>query len=667
MKFKLVAPYKASPGQETAISQIAKGFSNNVKKTLLGITGSGKTFVMANIIEKLQKPTLIIAHNKTLAAQLYTEFKELFPNNRVEYFISYYDYYQPESYLPTTDTYIEKDASINIQIEKMRLHAVSSLVSRNDTIVVASISCIYGLGNPDDYQNLSLNLEKGLKITRQSIINSLISMQYERNDQFLEPGKFRIRGDTIDIIPSYENDIFRVELDGNKIKNVKEIDALTGNLKIEIDHVTIYPARQYVVPEEKQKLALSKIRDELDSHLPNLPPLEAQRLKQRVNYDLEMIEEMGYCTGIENYSRHFDGRKIGEPPFVLVDYFPKDFLLIIDESHQTIPQSRAMYKGDFARKKNLVDFGFRLPCSFDNRPLKFEEFEAKMPTTLFVSATPSEYELKKSVDKVELITRPTGLLDPEVEIHPIEGQIKHLMEQAQKRISSGERVLVTTLTKRMAEDLSNFLAKEGFKVRYMHSDIESLERIELIRQFRIGEFDILVGINLLREGLDLPEVSLIGILDADKEGFLRDERSLIQTIGRAARNVHGKVILYADVMTNSIKNAVKITNYRRAYQIAYNKKYKIEPKTIIKKVEQKKSSIKGIKHLPKVEIEKQLIELDAQMRLCAEKLEFEKAIELRDRLEGLKKALESSTSYSNRSKISKINKDDKKSIKFENK
>ena len=600
MQFQLIAPFKTSPGQEAAVEKLTKNFATKEKQTLLGITGSGKTFVMANLINRLQKPTLIIAHNKTLAAQLYAELKELFPNNRVEYFISFYDYYQPESYMPTTDTYIEKDSSVNEQIEKMRMHAVSSLVSRNDTIIVASISCIYSLGNPEDFKNMAVDLQIGKQITRQELIFALIDIQYERNDMVLEPGRFRIRGDIVDVVPAYENNILRVELENNQIKKIKEVNLLTGDVKVAIDKITIYPARQYVIPEEKQQRAFEHIKKELEEQLPNLPPLEAQRLKQRTNHDLEMIKEVGYCPGIENYSRHFDGRKSGEPPFVLIDYFPKDFLLIIDESHQSIPQSRAMYNGDYARKKNLVDFGFRLPSSFDNRPLKFEEFEKKMRKTLFVSATPAEYELEKSGSPVELITRPTGLLDPEVELHPIQGQMQHLMQEAKKTIDRGDRVLITTLTKRMAEDLADYLVKEGFRVRYMHSEIDSLDRIELIRQLRIGEFDIMVGINLLREGLDIPEVATIFILDADKEGFLRDERSLIQTIGRASRNVNGRVILYADIKTKSIK---------------------------------------GTKHLAKSDIQRQIIELDAKMREAAEKLEFEKAIQLRDAIANLTKSL----------------------------
>jgi excinuclease ABC subunit B len=639
MYFKLHAPYAPSIGQQQAISQLTSNFEKAKKQTLLGITGSGKTFVMANVIEKLQKPTLIIAHNKTLAAQLFTEIKELFPQNRVEYFISYYDYYQPESYLPTTDTYIEKDSSVNVAIEKMRLHAVSSLISRNDTIVVASISCIYSLGNPDDFRKMAVPLIKGEKLKRTDLLKALLAIQYERNDTALAAGKFRVRGDVVDIIPAYENNILRVTLEENVVQSVKEIDPLTGDLISQIDKTVLYPAKQYVIPEDKKQRALVQIRAELETHLPIMPLLEAQRLKQRIEYDLEMIAELGYCSGIENYSRCFEDRKAGEPPCTLMDYFGDDYLLIIDESHQTLPQSRAMYNGDFARKKNLVDFGFRLPSAFDNRPLKFDEFESKMQTTLFVSATPADYELEKSQNIVELIIRPTGLLDPEIFVHPISGQMPHLIQQAKIVIERGERVLITTLTKKMAEDLTDYLAKEMLKVRYLHSDVDSLERIELIRQLRAGDYDILVGINLLREGLDLPEVSLVAILDADKEGFLRDERSLIQTIGRAARNSNGKVILFADKITGSIQRAMEITKNRRVAQIAHNEKYGITPQTIIKSVGEKKGEIKGTKHLGKIDIERQLIELDAQMRISAAQLDFEKAIELRDRIAKLKKSL----------------------------
>jgi excinuclease ABC subunit B len=640
MDFELVSPYKISPGQLVAVDEILSKFKKSQKQTLLGITGSGKTFVMANIISKLQQPTLIIAHNKTLAAQLYTELKEMFPNNRVEYFISYYDYYQPESYIPTTDTYIEKDSSVNEQIEKMRLHAVSSLVSRKDTIVVASISCIYGIGDPTDFKNMSISLQVGAKALRQNILRSLVEIQYERNDKVLESGRFRVRGNVIDVIPAYEDNIIRIEIENNSIHSIKEINPLTGDVIGKINDMMLYPARQFVVPEEKQKAALESIRLEMREQILKLPPLEAQRIEKKVKYDLEMINEMGYCNGIENYSRHFDGRKPGEPPFVLLDYFPKDYLLIIDESHQTIPQSRAMYNGDYARKKNLVDFGFRLPSAFDNRPLKFEEFEAKMNMTLFVSATPGEYELSKSNGAVELITRPTGLLDPIVEVLPIEGQMSILIKMSKETIKNNNRVLVTTLTKRMAEDLTDYLAKEGLRVRYLHSEIDSLQRIELIRQLRACEFDILVGINLLREGLDIPEVATIFILDADKEGFLRDTRSLIQTIGRAARNIDGHVILFADKITGSIENAINITKKRRELQIEYNKKYKINPQTIVKKIGEKKGNIKGIKHLGRSDIEREMASMDAQMKRYAEEMQFEKAIEMRDAIFEMKKLLD---------------------------
>jgi excinuclease ABC subunit B len=640
LQFELVPPYTISPGQAEAVEKLVENFSKKEKQTLLGITGSGKTFVMANVINKLQKPALIIAHNKTLAAQLYGELKELFPHNRVEFFISFYDYYQPESYLPAQDMYIEKDSTVNDEIEKMRMHAVSSIVSRNDTIVVASISCIYSLGNPDDFRTMAIKLEVGGHMPRQELIRQLVEMQYERNDMVLEPGRFRVRGDTVDVVPSYENDILRIELAGSTISKIKEVHTITGNVKNTVDKVTLYPARQYVVPEEKHALALEHIKQELEQRLQELPPLEAQRLKQRTNYDLEMIREVGFCSGMENYSRHFDGRKPGMPPFTLMDYFPKDYLLIIDESHQSIPQARGMYNGDYSRKKNLVDFGFRLPSALDNRPLQFEEMETKMHKTLFVSATPAEYELEKSGPPVELITRPTGLLDPEVEMRPIEGQMQDLMKEAKVTIARGDRVLITTLTKRMAEDLTDYLVKEGFRVRYLHSEIESLDRIELIRQLRVGEFDILVGINLLREGLDIPEVATIFILDADKEGFLRDERSLIQTIGRAARNVNGKVILYADVQTRSIKKAMETTYYRRNFQKRYNEKFGITPRTIIKGVTVKERTIKGTKHLAESDMKRQLIELDAKMRESAEKLDFEKAIEYRDAIAELQRALD---------------------------
>jgi excinuclease ABC subunit B len=635
MKFQIKSSYKMSEGQAEVVEKLYAKYPTSSKQTLLGITGSGKTFVMANMIQKIQKPTLIVAHNKTLAAQLYTELKELFPNNRVEFFISYYDYYQPESYLPSSDTYIEKEATVNEQIEKFRLHAVSSLMSREDVIVVASISCIYGLGNPDDFKTMSTTIANNTQITRSEFIRRLIAMQYERNDKSLESGKFRVRGDTIDLIPAYEDNIIRVEFEGNTVAKISELNSVTLDKINDIDKITIFPARQYVVPEEKQKKAIDSIKEELESEVLNLGPLEAERLRKRVKYDIEMIEEVGYCNGIENYSMHFDGRPSGKPPFVLLDYFPSDFFLIIDESHQTIPQSRAMYNGDYARKKNLVDYGFRLPSAFDNRPLKFEEFEKYFRHTMFVSATPGPYEIQTSSQVAELIVRPTGLLDPVLEVKPIKNQVQDLLSEIANVTARNERVLITTLTKRMAEDLTDHLAQENIRVRYLHSEIQNLERIELIRQLRAGNFDVLVGINLLREGLDIPEVSLICILDADKEGFLRDERSLIQTIGRAARNVNGRVILYADVMTKSIQATLEITNRRRRAQIEYNKKHNITPQTIIKLIAEKKKEIKSHKHLSKTDIEKKLIQLDADMRKYAEQLEFEKAIQLRDELESL--------------------------------
>ncbi len=635
MKFELCSRFSPQGGQPDAIKMLTQGFNKYPMQTLLGITGSGKTFVIANLIQNVQKPTLVIAHNKTLAAQLYAELKELFPKNRVEYFISYYDYYQPESYLPTTDTYIEKDSSINAQIEKMRLKATSSLLSRSDVIIVASISCIYSLGNPSDITNLTLTLETKKNISRQNLIESLVLMQYTRSDLSLEPAKFRVRGATIDIIPAYEENIIRVELFGDTIEKISELNSITAETIATIDSIKIFPAKQFVVPQEKHEQAIKEIKEELKTRLPQLAPLEAARLKKRINYDLEMIKEVGYCTGIENYSRNFDGRNPGEPPFALLNYFPKDFLLVLDESHQTIPQSRGMYHGDYARKKNLVDFGFRLPSAFDNRPLKFEEFEKYFNHAVFVSATPAEYELKNSGQIVELIIRPTGLLDPLVEVRPIEGHIRDLIKEIKQTIAKKERVLITTFTKRSAEDLANFLAQENIKVRYLHSEVQSLDRIELIRQLRAGEFDVLVGINLLREGLDLPEVSLVAILDADKEGFLRNERSLIQTIGRAARNQNGRVIMYADIMTDSIKSAIQITNKRRQQQILFNAQNNITPKTIIKTVAPKTRDIKGTKHLSQKDIMQKIIELESAMRIAAEKLDFEQAIKLRDAISGM--------------------------------
>ncbi len=642
MRFKLNSKFKPAGGQEEAIKKLILGYQKYPMQTLLGITGSGKTFVIANYIEHVQKPTLVLAHNKTLAAQLYQELKEFFPNNRVEYFISYYDYYQPESYLPTSDTYIEKEATINAEIEKMKLKTMSSLLSRDDVIVVASISCIYGAGNPTDFQDLSIELKINQKIQRNKILKKFIDILYERTQTSIEAGKFRVRGDIIDIIPAYDKNIIRIELFGDEIDSIYEIDYLSGDKINKLDKIRIYPAKLFVAPEEKQKNAIDKIKLELKERIKELNPLEAERLKKKVNYDIEMIEEMGYCTGIENYSRYFDNRNKGEAPFVLLDYFPKDFLLVIDESHQTIPQSNAMYKGDYSRKKNLIDFGFRLPSAYDNRPLKFEEFEKYFNNTIFVSATPSDYELNHSGQIIEQIIRPTGLLDPIIEVRPSNGQIKNLLEEINfvlKEKKEFNKILVTTLTKKMAEELTNYFAKQNIRVRYMHSDIDSLDRIELIRQLRSDEYDVLIGINLLREGLDIPEVSLVAILDADKEGFLRNERSLIQTIGRAARNSSGRVIMYGDEITLSMKKAIEITKSRRKKQEEYNLKHNITPQTIIKSIQDKKREIKGIKHLSSEDIMKKIIQTEADMKKSAEKLDFEKAIELRNLLEELKKQI----------------------------
>jgi excinuclease ABC subunit B len=635
-KFKLHSKYKPSPAQKDAIENITKNYNKTSKQTLLGITGSGKTFTFANVIEKVQKPTLVLAHNKILAAQLYQELQELFPENRVEYFISYYDYYQPESYIATTDTYIEKTATINQEIERLRLKTISSLVSREDVIVIASISCIYGAGNPEDFKKLGFELKINQEISRSQITNQFVKMLYERNNMDLQSGRFRVRGDTIDIVPGYEKNIIRIEMFGDEIEKISLIDKDTMEKIDTLDKIKLFPAKQFVIDEDKTKATLPKIREELNQRLTELPLLESERLKKKVNYDLEMIEEVGYCNGIENYSRIFDGREPGQAPHVLLDYFPKDFLLVIDESHQTLPQSRAMYKGDKSRKDNLIQYGFRLPSAYDNRPLQFEEFEKYFNHTLFVSATPGNYEEENTENVAELIVRPTGLLDPNIEVKPIDGQVKVLIDLIKETTSKGERTLVTTLTKKMAEDLTDYLAKQKIRVRYMHSDIDSLDRIELIRSLRAGEFDVLVGINLLREGLDIPEVSLVTIMDADKEGFLRDERSLIQTIGRAARNENGKVIMFADKMTISMKNAIEKTKYRRSQQIIYNKKYNIIPTTIIKKVADKQREVKGIKHLGKDNIQKEMARMEKEMKIAANDLDFEKAINMRDSLEQLK-------------------------------
>jgi len=641
-KFNLKSKFKPAGSQPEAIKKLVEGLKKENKfQTLLGVTGSGKTFTMANVINQTQRPALVLAHNKTLAAQLYNEFKELFPDNHVEYFVSYYDYYQPESYIPQKDQYIEKDAQINPKIEQLRLSATASLLSQKDVIVVASVSCIYGLGSPENFQNLGFEIKQGQKIQRKELMLKLLKIQFERNDIELMPGRFRVKGDTIDFIPGYFNNIIRIEMFGDVIEQITEIEKTSGKPIDKFNYLYVYPARHYVIPEEDKVKAIQSIKKELDEQLPNLEMIEAHRLKQKTLYDMEMLEETGYCKGIENYSRHFEGRKKGIPPYTLMDYFPDDFLLFIDESHQTIPQLHGMYNGDKSRKKNLIDYGFRLESAYDNRPLKFNEFEKFMNSVVFVSATPGEYELKNSKQVVEQIIRPTGLIDPEVEIRPIKGQIIDIKNEIEKTIKQGDRILVTTLTKKLAEELADYLANAGIKTRYLHSEIDTLERTEIIRELRLGKFDCLVGINLLREGLDIPEVGFIGILDADKEGFLRDAKSLIQIIGRAARNINSKVVLYADNITDSIKTAIKETKRRREIQEDYNKKNKIEPKTIIKPIKEKEIEVKDIKHIPKNNIPNVIIELDAEMNEAADRLDFERAIELRDRITNLKKRMNS--------------------------
>jgi excinuclease ABC subunit B len=636
MQFTLHSPYEPKGSQPDAIQSLVAGFTQGLRhQTLLGVTGSGKTFTMANVIAAVQKPTLVLAHNKTLAAQLYNEFKEFFPDNRVEYFVSYYDYYQPESYIPQRDLYIEKDAQINPKIEQLRLAATASLMSRSDVIVVASVSCIYGLGNPKNFHDLGFELSVKQHIARKELLMKLIAIQFERNDLELLPGRFRVKGDTIDMVPGYFNNIIRIELRGDEIERITELDKTTGNAKESFPYFCVYPARHFVIAHDELQGALQTIRQELNERLPALEMLEAHRLKQRTLYDLEMIEETGTCKGIENYSRHFDNRKPGEKPYTLLDYFPEDFLLFIDESHQTIPQLHGMYNGDRARKQALIDYGFRLPSAFDNRPLRFNEFEQYMQRVLFVSATPGEYERSRG-GVVEQIIRPTGLIDPEVMIRPTEGQVNDLIREIQATIGVGDRILVTTLTKKLSEELTEYLSQQGIKSRYLHSEIETIERTEIIRELRLGKFDVLVGINLLREGLDIPEVGFIGVLDADKEGFLRDAKSLIQIIGRAARNVNSRVVLYADTITQSIRNAVDETSRRRTMQIAYNELHHIVPQTIIKPVKEKVVEIKDIRHIPKNEIPNVVIELEAEMNEAADQLNFERAIELRERIKGLR-------------------------------
>jgi len=633
--FNLTADFAPRGSQPDAIRDLTEGIAAGERfQTLLGVTGSGKTFTIANVIDEVQRPTLVIAHNKTLAAQLYNEFQSFFPENRVEYFVSYYDYYQPESYIPKRDLYIEKDAQINPKIEQMRLAATASVLSRPDTIVVASVSCIYGLGNPANFRGMGFEVKVRDRMLRDDIIRRLIDIQFERNDIELAPGRFRVKGDTIDIVPGYFNNVIRIELFGDEVDRISEIDRVSGQRLEAMDYFFVYPARHFVVPEEEKERAIASIEKELDEWLPNLGMLEAHRLRQRTLYDIEMIRETGTCKGIENYSRHFDGRRAGEQPYCLLDYFPEDFMMVIDESHQTIPQVHGMYRGDYSRKKSLVEYGFRLPSAFDNRPLKFDEFSRYMRNVIFVSATPGDYELKRS-SVTEQIIRPTGLVDPAVEVRPIEGQIPDVIEEIRATIDRGDRVLLTTLTKRLAEELSGYLADQGIKTRYLHSEINTIERTEIIRQLRLGKYDVLVGINLLREGLDIPEVGFVGILDADKEGFLRDARSLVQIIGRAARNVNAKVVLYADTMTDSIKKALAETERRRTMQLAYNARHGITPQTITKPIREKEVEITDVKHVPKQEIPNLIIELEAEMREAAERLEFERAIALRDTIRKL--------------------------------
>jgi len=646
-KFELVSKFKPSGDQPEAIQKLADGIFNGLRsQVLLGVTGSGKTFTMANLIEKVNRPTLVIAHNKILAAQLCNEFKEFFPNNRVEFFVSYYDYYQPEAYIVSSDTYIEKDMAINDEIDKLRNSATASVLERRDTIVVASVSCIYGLGNPEEYLNLQISLREGQRISRREIIQKLIEILYTRNEIDFHRGTFRAKGDVLDIFPANSSETaIRIEFFDDEIEKISEFDAISGRTKNYLKHISIYPATHYAVGSEKLKNALDRIKHdseiEVQQFLDKGKLIEAQRLKERTMYDIEMMQELGYCNGIENYSRYFDGREIGAPPFTLLDYFPDDFLTLIDESHITIPQIRAMYNGDKARKTNLVEYGFRLNSAFDNRPLNFKEFNQKLFQTVYISATPSAYELELSGQVVEQFLRPTGLLDPLVEVVKTEGQMERLMFEIEKVVKNNNRVLVTTLTKKMAENLTQFLVEHNFKVRYMHSDIDTMERIEILNDLRKGVFDVLVGINLLREGLDLPEVELVCILDADKEGFLRSEGSLIQTIGRAARNENGRVIMFADKITKSMKKAIDETNRRREIQDIYNKKHNITPKTIKKDWFGTLEISKNVSDkMTKNDILKEIEKLQGHMRVASNQLNFEVAIEIREKISKLKKQLE---------------------------
>jgi excinuclease ABC subunit B len=637
--FELVSDFAPTGDQPQAIELLADGIRKKKIQTLLGVTGSGKTFTIANAIQKTGKNTLVISHNKTLAAQLYSELKQFFPKNNVGYFVSYYDYYQPESYIAQTDTYIEKDTQINEKIERMRLEATAMLLSGEPTIIIATVSCIYSLGSPREWEEMAITIEKGKEIGRGSLIKKLVNARYDRNDIELAPGRFRIKGDTIDIIPAYSDSVVRISMFGDNVEKLSICDPVSLKEKKQISQIKIYPAKHYLVAADVRQKATESIKKELKETLPQHRELERQRLEMRTKYDLEMIEELGYCSGIENYSRHFDGRLPGEPPFCLLDFFGSDFLLVIDESHVTLPQLHGMYNGDHTRKKSLIDYGFRLPSAFDNRPLKFEEFEKYIKNSIFVSATPAEYERKNSFQIVEQLIRPTGLVDPQVEVRKTGNQMDDIIAEIKKRVDKNQRVLVTTLTKRMAEDLAEYLSKRQIKVRYLHSEIENLQRTEIIRQLRLGEFDVLVGINLLREGLDIPEVSLVVILDANKEGFLRNITSLIQTFGRAARNSDGSVIMYADTITQSMKLAMLETERRQKKQIEFNKKMGIIPTTIVKSIPQQTIELDEIKHMSRHDLQTFSIELEATMKKYAEELDFERAIECRDRLTKIQKEL----------------------------
>jgi excinuclease ABC subunit B len=638
-KFELVSEFEPTGDQPQAIDALVNGVKKGTIQTLLGVTGSGKTFSIANVIARTGKNTLVISHNKTLAAQLYSEFKQFFPKNNVGYFVSYYDYYQPESYLPQTDTYIEKDTQINEKIEKLRLEATAMLLSGDPTIIVSTVSCIYSLGNPQDWDDLAITINAGDVIKRNELIKKFIDARYERNDIEVAPGNFRVKGDTIDIVPAYSEDIVRISMFGDDVEKITLLDSISLKEKHNITQMKIFPAKHYLIAKDVREKAVLSIKDELEKRLPELNELEKQRLDMRTKYDLEMIGELGYCSGIENYSRHFDGRQPGEKAFCLMDFFGDDYLLVIDESHVTLPQLHGMYKGDYSRKIQLVTYGFRLPSAYDNRPLKFEEFEGYLKNTIFVSATPSDYEKKISSQIAEQLVRPTGLLDPTVEIRPTKDQMDDLIHEIAKRAAKNERVLVTTLTKRMAEDLAEYLSKKQVRVRYMHSEIEGLQRTELIRQLRLGEFDVLVGINLLREGLDIPEVSLVAILDADKEGFLRNFTSLIQTFGRASRNVNGSVIMYADNITKSMSHAIDETKRRKEKQIQYNTEHNITPQTIIKSVSEQVTTLDESKLKSIHDLATDIIELESQMKKYSEELDFERAIECRDRIKRLEKEI----------------------------